>query len=566
MSLRLSDSLILPLEVVTMTQAILARKRSGKSYCAQKLAEQMLHAGQQIVAIDPTSAWYGLRSSADGNGPGFPIVVFGGAHADAPLDYRSGASLAGAIVEHGFSAIFDVGEMDVEEQVVFGTDFCKELLKLNRNAMHLFMDEAHNWAPQNPVTKPEKHALSAVKRLVLQGGIRGIGFTMISQRTALLNKDVLSQVDLLTVLRMSHPLDIKAVTDWIASEVSAGFAGEVKSALPGLPIGTAFINSAPLNLGQRIQIAPKETFNSGATPKPGERKVEPNVLAHVDIQKLGTQIAASVEEQEANAPEALKRRIAELERQGLSKEKEQMLVEQIQKMEQDLAEARTRLSGYAEIESEIRSLHGSLAMVVQKAESVVRLFDGKPSPPAEYTNVPNLKPSPTPSVAIKPTGDLTSSHVKILKAMASLSAIGVTNPERVQVAFFAGYSNPKSGGFAQPMADLVSRGYVQAGAGSVSLTPRGHASVGPQRAATTVQLHGMLRDLLGGGEWKMLEVLIHAYPRSVERTKLAETTGYSNAKSGGFAGPLARLISLGLAKVPTPGLVAGTKLLFVEGA
>lgn len=66
-----------------------------------------------------------------------------------------------------------------------------------------------------------------VSRLVKQGGIWGVGATMISQRPADINKKVLSQVDILTVLRMCHPLDIAAATDWIKSEVSPEFAREV---------------------------------------------------------------------------------------------------------------------------------------------------------------------------------------------------------------------------------------------------------------------------------------------------------------------------------------------------
>ncbi len=51
------DGFALPLELVTSTQAILARKRSGKSYTASVEAEELLEAKQQIAVIDPTGAW-----------------------------------------------------------------------------------------------------------------------------------------------------------------------------------------------------------------------------------------------------------------------------------------------------------------------------------------------------------------------------------------------------------------------------------------------------------------------------------------------------------------------------
>ena len=108
----------------------------------------MLEQKQQVAVIDPTGAWWGLRSSADGEGPGYPVAVFGGDHGDAPLESHAGAALARALVEHGFSAVFDVGSMVVEDQLRFVADFAAELLKENRLAVHIFLDEADTFVAQ----------------------------------------------------------------------------------------------------------------------------------------------------------------------------------------------------------------------------------------------------------------------------------------------------------------------------------------------------------------------------------------------------------------------------------
>jgi hypothetical protein len=52
----IADGFCLPIEFVTQTQAMLAKKRVGKSYTASVQAEELLKAKQQIVAIDPTGA------------------------------------------------------------------------------------------------------------------------------------------------------------------------------------------------------------------------------------------------------------------------------------------------------------------------------------------------------------------------------------------------------------------------------------------------------------------------------------------------------------------------------
>mgnify|MGYP003429435629 CR=1 FL=1 len=50
--LHIAKGLALPRETVTQTLAILARKRSGKSYAARRLAEQLFKAGLQVADVE----------------------------------------------------------------------------------------------------------------------------------------------------------------------------------------------------------------------------------------------------------------------------------------------------------------------------------------------------------------------------------------------------------------------------------------------------------------------------------------------------------------------------------
>jgi hypothetical protein len=90
--LKLGDGLALPLDVVTEKLAFLGRTGTGKTYAAMKLAELMLEAGAQVLALDAVGKWYGLR--VDGAGPGFPIPVFGGLNGDFPLEATGGKLMA----------------------------------------------------------------------------------------------------------------------------------------------------------------------------------------------------------------------------------------------------------------------------------------------------------------------------------------------------------------------------------------------------------------------------------------------------------------------------------------
>jgi DNA helicase HerA-like ATPase len=58
--------------------AIVGTSGSGKTYAAKGLVELLLTSAARICVVDPLGVWWGLRSSADGITPGFPVIVFGG--------------------------------------------------------------------------------------------------------------------------------------------------------------------------------------------------------------------------------------------------------------------------------------------------------------------------------------------------------------------------------------------------------------------------------------------------------------------------------------------------------
>ena len=103
MKLRISDDLALPIDAVTQKFGFLGRTGSGKTYGANKLAEQMLEAKAQIVVLDPVGVWWGLRVGTlkidSVTPPGYPIPILGGMHGDIPLEPGAGALIADLIVD-----------------------------------------------------------------------------------------------------------------------------------------------------------------------------------------------------------------------------------------------------------------------------------------------------------------------------------------------------------------------------------------------------------------------------------------------------------------------------------
>jgi DNA helicase HerA-like ATPase len=185
-SLSLSKELSLPAEAVTETFAILAKRGAGKTYTSAVIVEEMLKANLPVVVADPVGVWWGLRSSADGQREGLPIVIMGGDHGDMPLDVSSGELIADVIVEEGLSVVLDLSHFRKGEQTRFMTDFAERLYHKNRQPLHLVLDEADAFAPQRPM-KGQERLLGAIEDLVRRGRARGIGVTLVTQRAAVLN-------------------------------------------------------------------------------------------------------------------------------------------------------------------------------------------------------------------------------------------------------------------------------------------------------------------------------------------------------------------------------------------
>ncbi|HEY1258278.1 MAG TPA: DUF87 domain-containing protein [Xanthobacteraceae bacterium] len=89
-------SAALPLDALDERIAIVGTTGSGKTYAAKGFAERLLDSGARVT-IDPLGVWWGLRAGADNSAAGYPVVVFGGKHADVPIAAGMGAAaLAGS--------------------------------------------------------------------------------------------------------------------------------------------------------------------------------------------------------------------------------------------------------------------------------------------------------------------------------------------------------------------------------------------------------------------------------------------------------------------------------------
>ena len=262
--------LALPMDAQVQTFAILAIRGAGKTCAATVIAEEMLKADLPWICLDPVGVWWGLRTSPDGEGRGLPVVIFGGQHADLPLA-AGGKKIADALLSEPICAVLDVSQESKRFWHTFLTDFCLRLMELNPDApRHIFIEEAPEFVPQRTRVDLTARCKEAVERLIRLGRNRGYGCTLISQRPATVDKDVLSQCENLFVMRTVGPHDRKALMEWIVNKNVAA-TEEMLAELSQLPNGSAYFWSPHwMRTFTRVMFRRRETYHPGETRQIGK--------------------------------------------------------------------------------------------------------------------------------------------------------------------------------------------------------------------------------------------------------------------------------------------------------
>ncbi len=536
--MKLAENLSLPPEIVTETVSVLGRRGSGKTHTASVLVEEMLAAGQQVVVLDPLDVWHGLRSSADGKGEGFAVVVFGGSQSDIPLDPRSGATLADVILESGVSAVLALRHLSKREAKTFVGAFCERLYERKndpalRRPLHIVIDEADEFVPQR-VTPDVARAYGAIDTIVRRGRSSGLGTTLISQRAAVIAKDVLTQTEVLVCHQTTGPQDRKALEAWVEQHDDAGHRREFLDSLASLNRGEAWVWSPGLlQCFARVQVRRRKTFDSSSTPKVGERAVVPERVAVASLDDLRARIAALAPDAKPKA-----RAGADGENAALRAEND--------RLRSELARATAKC---ARLTSAIRSAadlldEESTSMPVVEVRSVV----SPPRPPQP------VRPSRTKDTPSPEASGVSKCARGILTALAQLGTLSLE-----QAAIVAGYA-PDSGGVRNAAGELRAKGLVEGANACLVITKSGAAAVrGVAPLPTGRELLEFWNGKLAKAEREILAQVVRVYPRPMSLEMAATKAGYAPT-SGGVRNAAGRLRTLMLVEGSNAGMVANERL------
>jgi Mn-dependent DtxR family transcriptional regulator len=589
--LRLAADLVLPAEAVTRTFAVLAVRGAGKTYCAAVLTEELVKARQPVAVVDPVGVWWGLRAGADGTGPGLPVAVLGGERGDVPLSSSMGEAAADLLVEERLPVVLDLSLFRKGEQRRFVADFAERLYHRNRAPLHLVLDEADLWAPQRPAPGQQR-LLGAVEDLVRRGRARGLGVTLVSQRPAVLAKDVLSQADTLVALRLVAPQDRTALDAWVRAHGVAEERDALQRSLPSLAVGEAWVWSPGwLGLLRRVRVRRRETFDSSRTPEPQGVPAVPRVLAAVDVARLRERLAAAAPagtEGAGAAGSGDSRPAPATHHQAPARAVERVEVPVEVRVEVPVltdAQAAQLTAAVGRLEAVAREMATAAATI---RDALARA--GRPPTPAQpptaaapatergaprwaRPRVPSRRGAdprlaggaPARSGAAEGAGAggaLPVPQQRLLDALASFAAVGLAEPARADAAALAGQS-PTSSSFAAHIRRLRDAGLVEPLAGGrLGLTAAGHARAAPLPAvAGAAGLREAWLALLPAAQLRLLDALAtleRLGVPAVPRGDAAALAGQSPTSSA-FEAHAKRLRDRGLVAAAGPGRLALTE-------
>lgn len=621
--LQICDELSLPLDIITMRSVEYGDSGSGKTAYARLLAEKVHAAHHRFCAIDLKNDWWGLKSSADGSSEGIPVVIFGGPRGDLQLIDGSGAAVADAVAGIEQSVIVDLDAMSRRKQEMFLASFLDRLYEKNREPLLLFCDEADRYAPQKPMTQDAILSLSSSEDIARRGRKRGIGSNWLTQRTAVLNKNVSEFGNLTVVFRTPGSKDLAELEDRVGRIADKATVKSVLSAAPGLADGEAFFLSSHPKLRpympdpvRPIQLPLPWTFDSSATPSVGRRRREPKVLARTDIAAIQSKLAAQVEQAKAQDPRELRRRIVELETAAKSAPPPPPRLIKVPllpaKALDKLAQAQKALevqylavgAGYSELleahdqlQSRVRAnteMVAALREDLARASGDLRMVPPPPDhrgaarnqeakfetrggvltpypPPIKTYPAAAIAPAPDrrrpPRAEMRANGDgaeeVTISRM-MRKFLTTLAQHG-TPLKKDRILALTGYSN--GGDVSRCFADMLRAHYaVMPERATLLITPEGAAALGEWEP---LPVGKALRDQLTGDssklstmERKFLRVIFEAYPHELSKTEVLHSTSYSSG--GDTSRAFAKLARSGWIDKRGPGKVRASDAMFTD--
>lgn len=548
--------LAVPEAVLHQHVAVLGKTRSGKSSVMRGLVENLLDREQPVCIVDPKGDWWGIKLAKDGKRPGYPVVIFGGEHADVPINAHAGAHVAELFATGNRPCLIDLGGWMVGDRTRFWIDFASALFRHTKGTRWLVVDEIHNFAPKGKIMDVDAgKALHWTNRLASEGLGKGLPMLFASQRPQKVHNDTLTSAETLIAMRVLHPSDRAAVSDWIKGCGDMELGTKVLNSLAQMDRGEGWAWSPEIGFGpERVKFPMFKTYDS-FRPQTADDAKALKGWAEVDLEEVKAKLATVVKQAEENDPRLLRAEISRLRKQiSDGPQAQQIAQEQIQQAEFH-GFKRGKIEGYrdgvrafashverardldrrlAEFHESVREFSDDVEQWLKKESSAspTASFEPPPHPPSSRASLPG----PTRREQRHAAGgsNLPVGELAIMKAVAQYPA----GAGRDQLSVLTGYKRSTRNAYLQR---LETKGFVELRNESIFSTPEGLAALGSdyEPLPTGAALRDYWLARLPDGERAILRVLIERYPSAVPRDLLSSDTGYKRSTRNAYLQRLA---------------------------
>lgn len=515
--------------------AIVGTAGSGKTYSAGVSVERILARGDRAIIVDPLGVWWGLRLQEDGKTPSaYHPIIFGGAHGDLPISEHAGSLIGEAVAGITESCILDLSGIGTKAgERRFMLAFLSALYrKTAGEPVHVIFDEADMWAPQRLLDKEGEAAKlqGMMETIVRRGRVKGFIPWLITQRPAVLSKDVLSQADGLVAFKLTSSQDRDAIGDWVQGQADKDQWRRTWGQLATMQRGQGVVWIPGRGVLETAQFPKKRTFDSSRTPKRGE-KISASALPPLDLGALRAKLTTVEAETKANDPRALHAEIHALKRQMADAARQQVSPDP---MALENAEARGiargRQVGFDEGKAEmLEALMEGNEMALAISDVARRKAAFVRAPLAEVTQARIAAvTAPAPKPVIVSSGSVSPSARKIIEAICRAYPLTMSFDA---AARRAGISK-NSSAYRKYRAEVAGCVEVSEETGGRFLARAEHATAGAMSMdATASEWAAKLPPSYGN-----MLMAIKSAPRGLTKAEIAERAQISPTSSGLGAG------------------------------
>jgi hypothetical protein len=378
---------------------------------------------------------------------------------------------------------------------------------------------------------PEANALlGRIEEIVRRGRVRGFIPWLITQRPAVVHKDVLSQADILICMKLTSSQDRDAIGGWIEGQADRAEGKRILGELPRLQRGEGFLWAPSDGVLTRVAFPKIRTFDSSRTPRRGERIATPRTLADVDLSAIVAALAATSTEKQTHKPARDDRRVAILER--------------------DVAAARDRASALENENRELRAQLDAIGKIIQAPPSNGALVKAAVNLVADLgVDAPSrvARKARTNNPKALAAGD--ALHPAARKLLAALAQHAPARFTWGQAATLAGLK-PTGGHYNAGRKTLRDAGYIEEAGDLVSVSPAGLEAAGevPPAPSSAAERLAMWCGRLPSPAPDMLRTLAAKGEQYTETDDLATALG-KKATGGHWNSGIAVLRNNGLIEV-----------------